>query len=69
MSPFLSTLLEDLVFFSVFIGLGVYLAKKRNRSPWWGLIGPTLIGLVVILLLPVNVDSEPNNLSSGLDHS
>ena len=61
MSPFLVALIQDLVFFSIFIGIGAYLAKRRNRSAWWGLIGPTLIGFVVILLLPKKANSGLEN--------
>lgn len=64
MSPFITALLQDLTFISVFIGLGVYIAKKRNRSVFWGLIGPTVIGLVVILLLPKNVEADVETMPS-----
>lgn len=58
MSPFLAALLQDVLFIAAFIGIGVYLAKKRNRSVYWGLIGPTLIGLIIILLLPKKADAD-----------
>lgn len=65
MSPTLVALLQDLTFITMFIGLGVYLAKRRNRSAFWGLIGPTLLGLVVILLLPKKAEADLEEISTA----
>jgi len=64
MSPFLTALLQDLTFFLVFVGLGVYLAKRRNRRAFWGLIGSTIIGLIVILLLPKKVEADAETMTT-----
>lgn len=53
MSPFATALIQDLLFAAVLIGLAVFLAKKRGRSPYlWGIAGILIIPTIVLFFMP-----------------
>lgn len=53
MPAFANALIQDLIFFSIFIGLSSYLAKKRGRNIFlWGAAGVLIIPFIVLLFLP-----------------
>ncbi len=55
MSSFQIALLQDVILISTFVGLAVFLAKKRNRNIYlWGLAGALIIPTLVLLFLPKN---------------
>ncbi|MBA6231057.1 MULTISPECIES: hypothetical protein [unclassified Colwellia] len=57
MSTFQASLIQDLIFISILIGLAVYLAKKRNRNIYsWGLAGVLIIPTLILFFLSKNED-------------
>jgi len=53
MNTFAASLLQDVVFFSIPVIIGVLVAGRRNRSKvLWGVLSILIVPLFVLLFLP-----------------
>ncbi|RFA29912.1 hypothetical protein CAI21_08785 [Alkalilimnicola ehrlichii] len=61
MNPFVTALLQDLVFFGALIGLSAFIAKKRGRNVYlWGALSILIIPILVLLFLPKKSYTVPS---------
>ncbi len=59
MTAFTTALLQDIALFSILIGLGAFIAKKRGRNIIiWGIAGILIIPTIVLLFMPKKLEDN-----------